>query len=84
MKLNHILTVALLAGSSLFSMAQTHQEGVEYYRADQFNNAKELLQRNYNNPGTDKSVSEYYLGLISMHDGNTAEAKEHFEKGFSL
>ena len=84
MKLNLILTAAMLAGSSLLAMAQTHQEGVEYYRADQFNNAKELLQRNYNNAGTDKSISEYYLGLISMHDGNVAEAKEHFEKGVSL
>lgn len=84
MKLNLILTAALLAGSSVLSYAQTHQEGAEYYRADQFNNAKELLQRNYNNPGTDKSISEYYLGLISLHDGNTAEAKDHFDKGVSL
>ena len=84
MKLNLILTAALLAGSSLLSMAQTHQEGVEYYRADQFSNAKELLQRNYNNAGTDKSISEYYLGLIALHDGNTADAKAHFEKGLSL
>ena len=84
MKLNLILTAAVLVGSSLFSVAQTHKEGVEYYRADQFNNAKELLQRNYNNAGTDKSISEYYLGLISMRDGNLAEAKSHFEKGLSL
>ncbi|MCH5243208.1 MAG: tetratricopeptide repeat protein [Muribaculaceae bacterium] len=83
MKLNLILTAALIAGSSFFSYAQTHQEGVEYYRADQFNNAKELLQRNYNNSGTDKAISEYYLGLISLHDGNTSEAKEHFDKGIS-
>ncbi|MCH5234668.1 MAG: tetratricopeptide repeat protein [Muribaculaceae bacterium] len=84
MKLNLILTAAVLAGSSFLSMAQTHQEGVEYYRADQFNNAKELLQRNYNNAGTDKAISEYYLGLIAIHDGNTAEAKEHFDKGISI
>ena len=84
MKLNLIISAALIAGSSLLSVAQTHKEGMEYYRADQFSNAKELLQRNYNNPGTDKAISEYYLGLICMHDGNTAEAKEHFEKGVSL
>lgn len=84
MKLNLILSAALIAGSSLLSIAQTHKEGVEYYRADQFSNAKELLQRNYNNSGTDKAVSEYYLGLISLHDGNTAEAQEHFQKGVSI
>ena len=84
MKLNLILSAALVAGSSLLTVAQTHKEGEEYYRADQFSNAKELLQRNYNNSGTDKAVSEYYLGLICLHDGNPSEAQEHFNKGISL
>lgn len=84
MNLKLIFSAALIAGSSLLSMAQTHQEGVEYYRADQFKNAKELLQRNYNNAGTDKAVSEYYLGLIALQDKNTSEAKSHFEKGLSI
>ncbi|MCH5228935.1 MAG: tetratricopeptide repeat protein [Muribaculaceae bacterium] len=84
MKLNLILTAAVIAGSSFLSMAQTHKEGVEYYRADQFNNAKELLTRNYNNAGTDKAVSEYYLGLISLEEDKTNEALEHFNKGVSI
>lgn len=84
MKLNLILSAALIAGSSILSVAQTHKEGEEYYRADQFSNAKELLQRNYNNAGTDKAVSEYYLGLISFNEGKTVEAKEHFSKGVSI
>ena len=84
MKFNFILTAALLAGSSLVSFAQTHKEGEEYYRADQFNNAKELLERNYNNAGTDKAVSEYYLGLIALKNGNLADAKDHFNKGISI
>ena len=83
MKLNLILTAALIAGSSFLSMAQTHKEGEEYYRADQFNNAKELLQRNYNNAGTDKSVSDYYLGLIALHEGKKSEASDYFSKGVS-
>lgn len=84
MKLNLILTSALIAGSSLFSMAQTQKEGVEYYRADQFENALELLQRNYNNAGTDKAESEYYLGLISLLGNKNQEAKDHFQKGISI
>lgn len=84
MKLNFILTAALIAGASVLSMAQTHQEGVEYYRADQISNAKELLLRNYDKAGTDKSIAEYYLGLISLEEGNIAEAKDHFNKGISL
>ena len=84
MKLNLFLSAALIAGSALVSLAQTHKEGVEYYRADQLKNAKELLTRNYNNSGTDKAVSEYYLGLIALDENNVAQAKEHFDKGVSL
>ena len=51
MKLKFILTSAFIAGAALTSMAQTHIEGEEYYKADQLANAKELLLRNMNNPG---------------------------------
>lgn len=81
MKLNLLLSAAILAGSAMMSMAQTHKEGVEYYRADQFKNAKELLQRNYNNQGTDKSISDYYLGLIALQEKNQKEAADYFNKG---
>lgn len=70
-----------LAGAAMSAMAQTHIEGEEYYKADQFNNAKELLLRNMNNPGTDKSISDYYLGLIALRDGNKADAANYFQQG---
>jgi len=70
-----------LSAMFLTANAQTHVEGVEYYKADQFGNAKELLLRNYDNPGTDKSIANYYLGLIAMQDKNTDEAQKYFEKG---
>lgn len=81
MKLNLFLSTAFLVGSAFSALAQTHQEGVEYYRADQFSNAKELLQRNFNNPGTDKSISNYYLGLIALQDGKKNEAAKYFNDG---
>lgn len=81
MKFKFILTAAFLAGAALSTMAQTHIEGEEYYKADQLTNAKELLLRNLNNPGTDKSVCDYYLGLIALNEGNTAEASKYFNEG---
>ncbi|MDE5976163.1 MAG: tetratricopeptide repeat protein, partial [Muribaculaceae bacterium] len=53
----------------------------EYYKADQFANAKELLLRNMNNSGTNKAVSDFYLGLISLHEGNQADALKYFNEG---
>ena len=81
MKFKSLLTAAFVAGISLSGMAQTHKEGVEYYKADQFNNAKELLQRNMNNAATDKAISNYYLGLIALEEGNKSEAANYFNAG---
>ena len=81
MKFKFILSAAFIAGAALSAMAQTHVEGVEYYKADQLNNAKELLQRNMNNAGTDKAVSNYYLGMIALDEGNQAEADKYFAAG---
>ena len=82
MKLNRIFAL-MLAGASLTAMAQTHVEGEEYYKADQLENAQELLQRSLNNPGTDKSVSDYYLGMIALDNNKLDEAAKYFASGVS-
>jgi len=81
MKFRFILTAAFLAGATLSSMAQSHKEGEEYYKADQLANAKELLLRNMNNSATDKAVADYYLGLIALNEGNQTEAAKYFNDG---
>ena len=80
MKLKLLFTTCL-AGVAMSAMAQTHAEGVEYYKADQLNNAKELLLRNMDKPGTDKAISDYYLGLIAIKENKVSEAAEYFNKG---
>lgn len=80
MRLKGILTICL-AGVSFGAFAQTHEEGVEYYKADQLENAKELLTRNMNNSNTDKAVSDYYLGLIAVEEGKNSEAANYFNQG---
>lgn len=72
-----------LAGAALTATAQTHNEGREYFKADQFDNAKELLLRSLKNPQTDKSVSDYYLGLISLRENKTSVAANYFAEGIS-
>lgn len=83
MKLKFIFASALIAAAAIPSMAQTHVEGEEYYKANQIANAKELLNRNMNNAGTDKAVSNYYLGLIALEEGNKSEAQNYFNAGVS-
>lgn len=80
MKFKSILTLCL-AGASLGAFAQTHVEGEEYYKADQLENAKDLLLRSLNNPQTDKAVSDYYLGLIAVEEGKNSDAANYFNQG---
>lgn len=82
MKLRNILTLCA-AGAFLGVFAQSHVEGVEYYKADQLGNARELLERNYNNSATDRAVADYYLGQIALRENNTAKAAECFAKGIA-
>ena len=72
-----------LAGVSMTAMAQTHVDGEEYYKADQLENAKDLLKRSLSNPQTDKAVSDYYLGLIAFEEGKDSEAANYFSQGIS-
>ncbi len=66
MKLKRIITLCISGALALGVSAQTHVEGREYYKADQFENAKELLTRALDNANTDKSVANYYLGMIAV------------------
>ncbi|MDE5794133.1 MAG: tetratricopeptide repeat protein [Muribaculaceae bacterium] len=75
------LFAASLAAIAMSASAQTHLEGAEYYKADQLDNAKELLLRNLNNAGTDKAIANYYLGLIAIDENKLDEAQKYFEAG---
>lgn len=80
MKFKGILTLCL-AGAAFGAFAQTHIEGEEYYKADQFENAKDLLLRSLNNASTDKAVADYYLGMIAVEEGKNADAAKYFDQG---
>lgn len=64
MKLKFLFSL-LLAGS-LTASAQGYKDGVEYFKADQFANAKTLLERNLGTATSpaDKALAYYYLGAI--------------------
>ncbi len=81
MKFKFLLSLCLAGALSV--SAQGYKDGVEYFKADQFENAKTLLERNLNDPSTDKAVAYYYLGAIAVHQKDFATAKADFEKGLA-
>ena len=75
------LFAILLLGGALVSNAQGYKDGIEYFKVGKIDNAKELLDKNLNDPTTVKSEAYCYLGHIEAAKGNTAGAKEYYIKG---
>ena len=73
----------LLLGGSLVSNAQGYKDGIEYYKVGKLDNAKELLNKNLNDPQTVKSEAYCYLGHIEETNGNLAAAKDFYNKGLA-
>lgn len=83
MKRKFLFASLMLMGASLVANAQGYKDGIEYYKVDKLDNAKELLERNLNAATTDKAEAYYYLGQIALHQGNVAGAAANFEKGIA-
>ena len=83
MKRKFFFASLMLMGASLIANAQGYKDGIEYYKVDKLDNAKELLERNLNSPQTNKAEAFYYLGQIALHQGKVADAAANFEKGIA-
>ena len=83
MKRKFFIASLILMGASLVANAQGYMDGIEYYKVDKLDNAKELLERNLNSPQTNKAEAFYYLGQIALHQGKMADAAANFDKGIA-
>lgn len=81
MKLKFLFS--LLLGSALTVAAEGYVDGVEYFRADQPEEAEIILTNTLNQPGTDQAVAYYYLGQIALQKGDKATARKMFEAGMA-
>ncbi|MDE6408939.1 MAG: hypothetical protein K2K81_01655 [Muribaculaceae bacterium] len=82
MKIKGIISLCL-AGFAATGFAQTHVEGEEYFKAGQYNNAFNLLERSLSNPQTDKAVSNYYLGSYWILGKDNNKAAQFFNAGLA-
>lgn len=79
--MNFKFLLSLLCAGALTASAQGYKDGIEYYKADQYANAKTILERTLNDGSTDKAASYYYLGQIELKNGNVNGAKAAFDNG---
>ena len=75
------LLSAMVLGAALSMSAQGYKDGIQYYKAGQYDNAITLLQRNLNGADTDKALSQYYLGQAYLVKGDKTAAQTAFQAG---
>lgn len=78
------ILLTLLAGAALGASAQGFKDGVEYYRADQPEEAAIIINNNLNEAGIDQASAYYFLGQIALKNGKKAEARNMFDKGLAV
>lgn len=78
------ILLTLLAGAALGASAQGFKDGVEYYRADQPEEAAIIINNNLNEAGIDQASAYYFLGQIALKNGKKAEARNYFDKGLDV
>ncbi|MDE6300284.1 MAG: hypothetical protein K2M19_01025 [Muribaculaceae bacterium] len=81
MKIKAILTLMVAGALAASAQSQGYKDGVEYYKAGQYDNARTILQNTLNNSDTDKALANYYLGQTELALGNKAEAAKYFNAG---
>ncbi len=78
------LSIFLLAGVlGAAAQSQGYQDGIEYYKAGQFENAKTILKNTMNQSTTDQSLASYYLGQTELALGNKTAAEKYFKAGIA-
>ncbi len=84
MKLKLLFAFALGA-VTLSASAQlgSYRDGVDNYNAGRLDVAKAILNKTLDKSETDKAVSFYYLGCISLNEKNIDEARKNFEAGIA-
>ena len=81
MKTKFFFAVMLLACASFAVNAQGYKDGIDFYKIGKLDDARELLERNLNNPQTNKTEAYYYLGEIAYHKGDLSLAQSNYDKG---
>lgn len=80
MKLKFLVT-ALLAGASIVGFAQ-YQDGIDFYKIGEYDNAKTILDKNLNT-ASNKAEAYYYLGQVALQQDDANSALSNFEQGIA-
>lgn len=82
MNLKHLIPMLML-GAAVTASADGYKDGIEYYKAGQYDNAREILERTINDASTNKALAYYYLGTTALAQKDQAAASAAFQNGIT-
>lgn len=84
MRLKILSLLALTVAVTASAQGQGgYQDGIVYYKADQYNKARKILSSTIGDAATDKALAYYYLGALDLRNDDLAKAKANFDKGIA-
>lgn len=83
MKIKLIISMLVAGTLAAGAQSQGYKDGIEYYKAGQYDNAKTILERTMGDASTDKAAACYYLGQTELAKGDKAAAKKYFDQGIA-
>lgn len=83
MKIKLLLSLLVAGGLCASAQSQGYKDGIEYYKAGQYEDAKTILEKTINDASTDKALANYYLGQVDLATGDKAAAKKCFDAGIA-
>ena len=80
-----LISSLFVAGGMMLSVsAADYADGIEYFKAGQPERAKVILQRTFNDAGTNKAEACYYLGEIYSGMQNNDSAAYYYKEGVAI
>ena len=81
MKMKFFTALTLVVATVTAAFASDYNDGIEYFKAGQVENAKTILERTINDATTNKAEAFYYLGEIAFVNKNYEEAAKYYAEG---
>ncbi len=79
-----LLTLAFAAAALTASAQQGFKDGLEYFRANQPEEARIILNNTLHDSTTDKAIAHYYLGQVELLEKDYDDARKNFEAGLAV
>ncbi len=85
MKVKFLLSLLVAGSLGAAAQSQGYKDGIEYYKAGEYEDAQTILNNTINDAATDKAMSNYYLGMIALSQKtpDLAAAKKYFDAGIA-